>query len=142
MTSAINPAITPTFIADTHALLWHLINDPKLSQVAKSALATVDQGQAMLVIPAVVLTEVVQVVMKGRIALSEQQLTAHIQAWQAAANIRMTNLTPQLILASRQYPIIPDIFDRLIVAEALALDVPVITKDTSITDSQLARIIW
>lgn len=36
----------------------------------------------------------------------------------------------------------PDPFDRLIVAEALVLGVPLITKDGNITDSGVVRVVW
>lgn len=35
-----------------------------------------------------------------------------------------------------------DPFDRLIVAEALVLRVPLITKDSNITDSGVVRVVW
>jgi PIN domain nuclease of toxin-antitoxin system len=37
---------------------------------------------------------------------------------------------------------IPDIFDRLIVTEAVLLDVPVITRDPVIRDSELVPTVW
>lgn len=36
----------------------------------------------------------------------------------------------------------PDPYDRLIVAEALVLGVPLITKDGNITDSDVVRVVW
>ena len=36
----------------------------------------------------------------------------------------------------------PDHYDRLIVAEALTLGVPLITKDGNITDSGVVRVVW
>ena len=35
-----------------------------------------------------------------------------------------------------------DPFDRLIVAEAIVLGVPLITKDGNITDSGVVRVVW
>ena len=36
----------------------------------------------------------------------------------------------------------PDPYGRLIVAEALVLGVPLITKDGNITDSGIVRVVW
>ena len=49
--------------------------------------------------------------------------------------------------AARIYPQqsvtqIPDIFDRLIVAEALALKAPLLTRDAEIIASKVVSVIW
>lgn len=141
MTAASSEAL-PYVVADTHALLWYLLGSSRLGQQAQAVLQRVDVGQTVLVIPAVVLAELFMVAEKGRIALTSAMLIATARAWQAASNIRLTHLTPALVVASIDLTAIPDIFDRLIVAEARALGVPLITQDAVVVRSQLVPIIW
>ncbi|MBC8010820.1 MAG: hypothetical protein H7067_12080 [Burkholderiales bacterium] len=55
-------------------------------------------------------------------------------------------MLPASLEAAIAAPVLPlphgDPFDRLTVAEALALRVPLITKDGSITDSGVVRVVW
>lgn len=136
------PKPIPRCIVDTHALVWHLIADSKLSELAKAFLDDVDNGKALLVIPAVVLSELFMIVEKGRTTLTAVNFAAQLKTWQSASNVQLTSLTPQLVIDSATLTSIPDIFDRLIVAEARALNVPLITRDPIITNSKLANIIW
>ncbi len=133
---------TAMVIADTHALLWHLTANNRLGQAASATLERVDNGELTLVIPALVLAEIYMVIEKGRLTLSPDDFTEALMHWQAAENIRLTDLTPELVMASRKLISIPDIFDRLIVAEARALGVPLITRDAQIAESDLVAVIW
>lgn len=56
------------FVTDTHALLWHLSNDPSLSIAARDVFLSADAGQADIFIPSIVLVEVVYLTERQRIA--------------------------------------------------------------------------
>lgn len=45
-------------------------------------------------------------------------------------------------LASHRFSAIPDIFDRLIVAEAVQRRLPLLTRDPAIRESQLVTTVW
>src|SRR5260221_11923079 len=47
----------PFYVVDTHALLWYLLNDKKLSQRAKAIFQAAEQNQTFLVISAIVVAE-------------------------------------------------------------------------------------
>lgn len=132
----------PTLVADTHTLIWHLLGSSKLSPNAQMALQQVDSGQGILIIPAVVLAELFMVVERKRIALSPAVFAAAVKTWQTAENIRLTSLTPDIVVESAYLTAIPDIFDRLIVTETRRLGIPLITMDPVITNSQLVPVIW
>jgi PIN domain nuclease of toxin-antitoxin system len=51
-------------------------------------------------------------------------------------------LTPQVLLRAFEIPQVPDIFDRLIAATALDLDLPLVTEDQKIIDSRCVEILW
>ncbi len=132
----------PFYIADTHALVWHLIGDKKLSLAARGIFTKIEAGEAVLVIPAVVLAELFMIAEKGRTTLLLSTLTRLVQDWRTADNIRLTGLTADLVIASTRITTIPDIFDRMIVAEAGELGIPIITRDPIITTSKLVPVIW
>jgi PIN domain nuclease of toxin-antitoxin system len=131
------------YVVDTHALLWHLRDRARLGPGARTALDEVDGGRARVYIPAVVLAEMVMVAERRRVAgwtLAEvEQLVALVSD---SRNYRFTSLTPELVYGSRHLTAIPDIFDRLVVTEALRLDVPLITGDSVIRQSGIVRVQW
>jgi PIN domain nuclease of toxin-antitoxin system len=49
---------------------------------------------------------------------------------------------PEVVLASHTLTAIPDIFDRLIVMEALARGVPLLSKDSVIERSGVVTTVW
>jgi len=51
-------------------------------------------------------------------------------------------LLPETVISSHAFTAIPDIFDRLVVAEAQRLGVPLITRDTAISASELVEVVW
>jgi PIN domain nuclease of toxin-antitoxin system len=132
----------PTVVADTHALLWHLTHDERLSRVARNVFSQIDNGESVLIIPAVVLAELFMVVEKSRIALTPSEFRTKVSEWHGADNIHLTSLTPELVIQSAQLSSVPDIFDRLLVAETQVLGIPLITRDPVIISSQLVTVIW
>jgi PIN domain nuclease of toxin-antitoxin system len=136
------PDPQPSYITDAHPLLWHLANDPRLSNRARAVLAEADAGRANLIIPAVALAEMLMVVEKGRLPIPPADLAESIRRWQAARNVELASLTPDVVLAAMRLTAIPEIFDRLIVAEVRARGLPIITKDEDIAGSGLVSVIW
>ena len=65
--------------------------------------------------------------------------------WFAPA-FRRFPVIPATLAAAIKAPVLAlphsDPFDRLIVAEALVLGVPLITKDGNITDSEVVSVVW
>ena len=54
------------YMADTHSLLWHLYDIPRLGPGAQAAFQRVSNGRATLFIPAIVLAEIVHTVERRR----------------------------------------------------------------------------
>lgn len=124
------------YITDAHALLWHLYWPQRLGEAAQRVFADVDAGQARIHVPAVVVAEAVMVVQKGRLpGASLEHLLPHLRAMAESDNYPLLPLLPETVIASHVYTTIPDIFDRLIVAEAIAHGLPLITRDPVIRQS-------
>lgn len=132
----------PIYVADTQALVWNLIGDSKLSEAAAALFESIDDGKAVLILPAVVLAELYMIAEKQRTRLSITSFGVFVEKWQSADNVQLTSLTPDIVVTSAKFTIIPDIFDRLIVTEAYRLNAPLITKDAVITESKIVHTIW
>lgn len=131
------------YVADTHALLWHFHAPERLGRAAREAMAEVDAGASLAWIPAVVMAESIMVAERGRIAgLTVDALISQLEALRDAENYRLSSLTPEVVLASHQLFTVPDIFDRLIVAEARERRLPLLTRDSIIRESQIVATIW
>lgn len=132
----------PVYAADTHALLWYLTVDKKLSQTAHTIIKQFINGQVDLVIPAVVLAELYMIAERQPTPLVLSTLDAVIKNWQVSSNIRLATLTPDIVMLSSNFSATPDIFDRLIATEAHKPGVPLITRDPLIVNSNLMTALW
>lgn len=131
------------YVVDAHALLWYLFNQRRLGVAARAALLDGDSGTARIYLPAIVIAEMIMVVQRGRLpGISIPQLLVQLDMIQARTNYVPLALLPETVIASHILTTIPDIFDRLVVAEARRLDLPLITRDTTIGASGLVRVVW
>jgi len=129
-------------LADTHAILWYLIRDPRLSSAAGAAMNTASASGDPIYISAITLVEVLYLVEKGRLSHDDHRVI--LQALDDSGN--PTRLAPldrgvadSLGKVSRQD--VPDMPDRIITATALSMGVPLISRDGKIRASQV-QTIW
>ena len=125
-------------LLDTHAVLWAVENDPRLGSSASSLLKSLKSGEA--VISDITLLEIAMLVRKGRIQLAIspkaylRKLQVHFPILAIGADIAALAMDLDLPQG--------DPFDRIIVATAQVHDLPVLTRDKSISASGLVRVIW
>ena len=131
------------YVADAHAVIWHLFARQRLGTSAKAIFDDAQAGKAKILIPAVALAEVIMVVEKRRLpGITMQQLEIEYSLMRQSANYEFLPLLPDDIFNSRILTVIPDIFDRLIVSEALRMGVPLISNDTVIRSSGVVNVVW
>lgn len=131
------------YVTDTHSLLWHFYASKRLGRAAREILAAADNGTAKIWIPALVIAESLMVAQKGRIpSLTLDRILPLFNDFREADNYRLCSLLPETVLMSHALAEIPDIFDRLIVAEAIQRGLPLVTKDPVIRDSGLVATVW
>lgn len=98
-------------------------------------------GHSLIKIPSVVLWEIAILDAKGRIKLDNT-----FEHWagkvSAVSGFDIVQLETSVISRSVGYSFNNDIFDKAIVATAVELDLPLITKDVAITESNLVEIYW
>lgn len=134
--------ITEVHVLDTHGLIWHLEGNPKLGGNAKTVL---DDPQSRLNLPIIALAEAIDIVRKGRTSITA--VADLLRDVFADARIEIEPLTVEILLEAENALGVPEMHDRLITATALNLEkqgfqVAVLTKDASIADSKLVKIIW
>lgn len=131
------------YVADTHALVWHLTNDPRLSPAARAAFTDADNGRGVIWIPGVVLVEIVYLVEKTRlpIALSAQVLDL---VDPPRDNYLIVPLDAGLIrtLQTIDREVVPDMPDRIIAASAKYLGLPLLSKDLAMAGISGLSVVW
>lgn len=131
-----------TGVVDTHAFIWYLNADRRLSAAAKRFIDAATQAGDEIGVPSIALVEAVYLVEKGRIL--PETLTRMIADLQSPQTVfTEIPLSVAVVQALRQIPWadVPDMPDRIIAATALYLGVPVISRDARISAANL-RTIW
>ena len=128
-------------IADTHAVVWFLLDDPRLSVTARivmeSALAQFDP----IHVATISLVEVAYLVERGRIHLDMFNKIYEVLT-DIASGFEPVPLTLEIADSLRSIPrdIVPDMPDRIIAATALKMNLPLITKDGRIQSAPIVTI--
>lgn len=131
------------YVADAHAVVWHLFARERLGKSAMAVFDVAEAGNAKIFIPAAALAEVIMTVEKRRIpGITMPQFEIDYLLMRQSASYEFLPLFPDDVFDSRTLTVIPDIFDRLIVAEALRLSLPLITRDTIIQASGIVPVVW
>lgn len=129
-------------IADTHAIIWYLFEDERLSRTAKEFMDDAAQDGEQIGISAISLTEIVYLVEKAKINPETlERLLQSIEAGSAA--LVEIPVTGKIAIRTREVPrdVVPDMPDRIIAATGLELTVPIISRDGKIKASGL-KTIW
>jgi PIN domain nuclease of toxin-antitoxin system len=129
-------------IADTHAIVWYLYGDARLSPTAKAFIEDTAAHSDQVGLSAITLAEIVYLAEKGRIASETfSRLTAAIeQPDSVLVDIAFDRAVAET-LARIDRASVPELPDRIIAATALCLDVPLISRDGRIKASGVP-IIW
>lgn len=127
---------------DTHALVYHVIGQSrKLGRRARVIFDRVERGLDTLLIPFTVLEEVMLLseARKVNLPLPFRDL---VLSFMQADNFELGVNDPQLLLEASTLTGIRDPYDRMIVAQARMVGLPLITADEKIENSGLVRVVW
>ena len=120
------------YVTDTHALIWHLVNDRRLSSRARQVF-----------IPSIVMVEAVYLAERQRIdPKALDQLFALSEA--SPANYQVVPLNLEVIQALRatDRTLVPELPDRIIVATAMMRGLQLVTRDSAIATAGIVAILW
>lgn len=139
MSSSRRPEPLPTYLVDAHALYWRFWKPDNLSLGAQAALRLVEAGGAQAIIPAIVVAEVYYLSRKLGRPLAPGDILRAMDATPGYIFSPLGRL--QLELLDRIADV-PEMHDRLIVADAMVRGATVITRDPTIQSCGLVPTIW
>lgn len=127
------------YITDTHSLLWHLYGLARLTPAALRAFSEVENGEAVLLIPAIVLAEIIFTVERRRHDVDVTELLDRIDT---ADNYQVLPFDLRAARCLTNLTAISEMHDRMIVCEALTHQAPLITRDEEIRRSGIVQTVW
>jgi PIN domain nuclease of toxin-antitoxin system len=129
-------------VLDTHAWIWFISNPDLLSKRAKEAVNAGAKDKSIL-ISSISAWELALLVSKKRL-----KLTLDVTDWIAKSEnlpfIQFVPLTNSIAVKSVNLPLPlhPDPADRIIIATALSVGAPLVTKDRKLLDYAPIKTIW
>jgi PIN domain nuclease of toxin-antitoxin system len=132
----------PLAVTDTHALIWAIGGKRKrLGRRARRFFERADKRECAIYIPTFALVELGEAQHRGLITLNAAFEEWTRQAF-ASGKYHEAPLTAQVVCIAQQLYTIPERGDRLIAAAAIALDLPLITRDPQIAQAAGVECIW
>lgn len=132
------------YILDTHALIWFLEGNKRLSSPAKSTMSTQNN---QMILPIIALAEAVLIIELKRTTISN--VSRFLKRVYADSRIEVFPLTLDVFERSLSFEgqKIPELHDRLIVSTGLHLQdlgdsIEIITKDQAITEANVLPVVW
>ena len=129
-------------VADTHAALWYLFGDPRLSAPASNFIDRAASDQRKVVLSVISLAEILYLIEKDRLPLSAyEDLRKALGVVDYV--IDEAPLTTGIVEAMRKVPRaeVRDMPDRIVAATAVYFGVPVISRDGRIRASNV-QTVW
>lgn len=129
-------------IADTHAAIWYIAPDARLSSVAKDFIDTATARGDKVGLSSISLIEIVYLIEKGKIPPTAFTRLANVLSDPLGAFVEIpVSLTIARTLSRVNSLHIPDMPDRIIAATALDLGVPLVSRDGQIQISSI-QTVW
>jgi PIN domain nuclease of toxin-antitoxin system len=126
------------YTTDTHAFLWYLTNSSQLSAKAQNIFNLAEQGSAVIIVPAIVLLESMDILDKNKIIFQFEDILLKITQ---SSNFVLSEINLSLILEVNKLKGFKDIHDRVIVATAKIFDSHLISKDRIIKELY-SKTVW
>lgn len=130
------------YVTDTHSLLWYFNGrHSALSPKVLAAFEKAESAEIVIYIPSVVFWEIALLEKRGRVILKDG-----FEKWSrkilSKSGFAVAHLEIEVIAKAIGFNFNEDPFDAAIVATAVEFEIPLITKDTAVTKSNLVEIYW
>lgn len=127
------------YVTDTHPFLWHLSEDKRLGTAAKEVFKSAEKGDAIIIVPVIVLAESFYIAEKKDFKLEFSQIIKRVEN---SLNFPPFPLDIEIIKGISDLEDLPDLHDKIIVATAKMTKSILITKDKRIRDCGYVETIW
>ncbi len=127
------------FVTDTHALWWYFRSPERLSAAASAVFQLAETGNAIVVVPAIVVAEFYYLSVKLGSPLEPSALLTTLDS---VGGIELSELGRAQLERLDRFPEVPEMHDRLIAAEADVIGAPVVTRDEALAASTGISTIW
>lgn len=129
-------------VADTHALVWYLLESQRLSAAALAALDEAASAGDPIYLSAISVVEIVYLQERGRLTINAlERLFSHVSAAGSGVEIVSLNLDLAGTVQQISRAAVPEMPDGIIAATALYLDLPLVTRDLALRSAPI-RTIW
>lgn len=128
-------------VTDTHALLFHAAGGRGLGPAAAAHFRATEARKALIYVPIAVMWEVTLLARAGKVNLRRNTRTFFDDLFTNGA-YQPFDLTPEQVFVADDLRFNRDPFDALIVSAAQTLDLPLVTRDTAITNSRAVAVVW
>lgn len=125
-----------SYVVDTHALLWYVTSDERLSRRVEKIL---DEAHHIIIVPSIVLVEAIDILEKGKVSY---QIEIFLSALKSSEHYTLAPVTWEIVELYRKLNAVLDIHDRLIVATAQYWNASILTKDKEIAQYYGERVVW
>ena len=130
-----------TYACDTHAFVRWATRGRTLGRAAARIFREAERRRAQIHLSSISLFEIALLIERGRL-----RPALDWNGWMAALRSKpglvVEPFTADDAIAARALAILADPFDRMIVATAIRLGVPLITADGDIGDADVVRVVW
>jgi len=132
----------PLAVTDTHALIWAIDgNRKRLGKRARKLFDNADEAKCAIFIPALVLAELGEACHRDRVTLA-----LPFEEWArvafASGKYHQAELTAEIVYIAQRLYAIAERGASLIAATAVALDLPLITRDPQIAAAAGVECVW
>lgn len=126
------------YLADTVAIIRYFSGTGRIGKDAKKILKEADLGENIVYISIISMVEIMYLAEANRIPVDFNSIKNHIIG---SANYRMIDLSLEIVEEARRINEL-ELHDRLIVATGIYLNIPILTCDQSILDSDSITAVW
>ena len=126
------------YLADSVTIIRHFPHSGVIGRSARLVLADADKGKHRIFISVISLVEIMYLSQRNRIAINLEETKRIINE---SENYFIVDLTSGIVAVAERMKF-PELFDRLIIATAESLHLPLLTPDHEITNSNLIKVIW
>jgi len=126
-----------SYVTDTQAIVKFMMGKKVIDEKSHRIFLSAERGESIIIIPAVVLMEMLYLFEKNRIEISLFQTEDLMKS----SNYQFEPLTLEILKTASEITDIPELHDRLIAAAARYFNIPIITNDPVIRNSEFVEIV-